>query len=219
MAKNQKPLTPPAKQPPGSVDDPSNSEFAAMNRELPDPDEKVNPLPWFFIMFLGAMGMWGAFYIVATPSGESSAYGDQRTVALLRPPVAVVGGVAAIDGKQLFGAKCAACHQASGMGVAGVFPPLAGAEWVVGDEKVLASILLHGIQGEIVVKGNTYKGVMPAFGTLPDEEIAAVLTYIRSDWGNQAPAITAATVMAQREATKDQTTAYAGGAALKALAP
>lgn len=208
--------------PPGSRNtdvDVDNSEFAAMNRELPDPDEKVNPLPWFFIMFLGAMGMWGAFYIVTTPSGEASAYGDQRTVSLLRPPVAAAGVVAAVDGKQLYGAKCVACHQASGMGVSGVFPPLAGAEWVVGDEKVLASILLHGVQGELVVKGNTYNGVMPAFGTLADEEIAAVLTYIRSDWGNQAPPITAATVMAQREATKEQATAYAGGAALKALAP
>jgi len=198
-----------------------DSEFAAMYRELPDPDEKVNPLPWFFIMLLGALGMWGAFYIVATPSGESSAYGDQRTVALLRPPVAAASGAVAVavDGKQLYGAKCAACHQASGMGIAGVFPPLAGAEWVVGDENVLASILLHGVEGEIVVKGNTYKGVMPAFGTLADEEIAGVLTYIRSEWGNQAPSLTAATVMAQREATKDQTTAYAGGAALKALVP
>jgi mono/diheme cytochrome c family protein len=205
--------------PDGRNTEAENSEFAAMNRELPDPDERVNPLPWFFIMFLGAMGMWGAFYITATPSGESSAYGDQRTVALLRPPVAAVGAVAAVDGKQLYGAKCVACHQASGMGVAGVFPPLAGAEWVLGDEKVLASILLHGVQGELVVKGNTYKGVMPAFGTLADEEIAAVLTYIRSDWGNKAAPIAAATIKAQREATKDQTTAYAGGAALKALVP
>ena len=208
--------------PPGSSKtdvDLDNSEFAAMSRELPDPDEKVNPLPWFFIMFLGAIGMWGAFYIVATPSGESSAYGDQRTVALLRPPVAATGVVAAVDGKQLYGAKCAACHQASGLGVSGVFPPLAGAEWVVGDEKVLASILLHGVQGELVVKGNTYNGAMPAFGTLLDEEIAAVLTYIRSEWGNNAAPVAAATIKAQREATKDQTTAYAGGAALKALMP
>ncbi len=197
----------------------ATSEFAAMRRENADPDEKVHPLPWFFIMFLGAMGMWGAFYIAATPSGESSAYGDQRSVALLRPPVAAAGATPAVDGKQLFGAKCAACHQANGAGVAGVFPPLAGAEWVLGNEKVLISILLHGVQGEIVVKGNTYKGVMPAFGTLADAEIAAVLTYIRSDWGNQAPAITDAAVKAQREATKDQTTAYNGGAALKALAP
>jgi len=196
-----------------------NSEFAAMYRELPDPDEKVNPLPWFFIMFLGAMGMWGAFYIATTPSGEASAYGDQRTVALLRPPVAATGALPAVDGKQLFGAKCAACHQASGAGVAGVFPPLVGAEWVVGSEKVLISILLHGVQGELEVKGNIYKGVMPAFGTLADEEIAAVLTYIRSDWGNQAAAVTAAAVKAQREATKEQTSPYAGGAALKALGP
>lgn len=195
------------------------SEFAALRRENADPDEKVHPLPWFFIMFLGAMGMWGAFYIVATPSGEASAYGDQRTVELLRPPVAAAGAVAAVDGKQVYGAKCAACHQASGLGVAGVFPPLAGAEWVLGDEKVLASILLHGVQGELVVKGNTYNGVMPAFGTLADAEIAAVLTYIRSEWGNQAPPITAATVAAQREATKDQVGAYQGGAALSALAP
>jgi mono/diheme cytochrome c family protein len=195
------------------------SEFAAMRREKPDPDEKVHPLPWFFIMFLGAMGMWGAFYIASTPSGESSAYGDQRTVSLLRPPVAADGAAPAVDGKQLYGAKCAACHQATGLGVAGVFPPLAGAEWVLGSEKVLISILLHGLQGEIVVKGNTYKGVMPAFGTLADEEIAAVLTYIRSDWGNQAAPITPAAVKAQREATKDKTGPYNGGEALKAIAP
>jgi mono/diheme cytochrome c family protein len=197
----------------------ASSAFAAMRRENADPDEKVHPLPWFFIMFLGAMGMWGAFYIVATPSGEASAYGDQRTLTTLRPPVAAGPGDAAIDGKQLFGAKCAACHQASGLGVAGVFPPLAGAEWVLGPEKTVISILLHGIQGEIEVKGNTYKGVMPAFGTLADAEIAAVLTYVRGEWGNQAAPITAAAVKAQREATKDQNAAYAGGAALKAIAP
>ena len=195
------------------------SEFAAMRREHSDPAERIRPLPWFFTMFLGAIGMWGAFYIVATPSGEASAYGDQRTVSLLRPPVAAAGAAPAVDGKQLFGAKCAACHQASGLGVAGVFPPLAGAEWVQGGEKVLISILLHGIQGEIEVKGNKYNGAMPAFGTLTDAEIAGVLSYIRSDWGNQAPPIAAAAVAAQREATKDQTAAYAGGVALKALAP
>lgn len=202
----------------GEETDYAASEFAAMRREHADPDEKVRPLPWFFTMFLGAMGMWGAFYIATTPSGGASAYGDQRTVSLLRPPVAAAGAAPAVDGKQLYGAKCAACHQPSGLGVAGVFPPLAGAEWVVGNEKVLISLLLHGVQGEIVVKGNTYRGAMPAFGTLTDEEIAAVLSYIRSDWGNQASPIDAAAVKAQREATKDQAGPYEGGAALQALA-
>ena len=194
------------------------SEHAAMRRENADPDEKVRPLPWFFTMFLGAMGMWGAFYIASTPSGVATAYGDQRTVSTLRPAV-INAGAAVVDGKQIYGAKCVACHQASGMGVAGVFPPLSGAEWVLGDEKVLASILLHGVNGELVVKGTTYNGAMPAFGTLPDEEIAAVLTHIRSEWGNKAAPITAATIAAQREATKAQSGAYAGGAALAALAP
>ena len=66
---------------------------SATRREQAEPDEHVRPLPWFFIMFLGAMGMWGAFYIVSTPSGEASAYGDQRSVTTLRPPVAAVGAV------------------------------------------------------------------------------------------------------------------------------
>ena len=203
----------------GNSGDTVPSEFAAMRREHSDPDEKIRPLPWFFTMFLGAIGMWGAFYIATTPSGEASAYGDQRTVALLRPPVEVIGAAPAVDGKQVFGAKCAACHQASGLGVAGVFPPLAGAEWVLGSEKVLISILLHGVQGELEVNGNKYNGVMPAFGTLADAELAAVLSYIRSDWGNKAPPVMVAAVAAQREATKAQQGAYAGGAALKALAP
>ncbi len=193
------------------------ADESATRRELADPDERVRPLPWFFTMFLGAMGMWGAFYIVATPSGEASAYGDQRTVSTLRPAVVAAGAAPAVDGKQLFGAKCAACHQASGLGVAGVFPPLAASEWVLGSEKVLTGILLQGINGEIQVKGVAYKGVMPAFGTLTDEEIAAVMSYIRSEWGNTGAPVSAATVKSQREATKGQTAPWAGGEALKAL--
>ena len=189
----------------------------ALQRELADPDEGSRPLPWFLVMFLGAMTMWGTFYIYITPSGEDSAYGDQRTIASLRPPEQAAGGIAKIDGKQIFGVKCAACHQATGLGVAGVFPPLAGAEWVIGDEKVLVNILLHGIDGEIEVKGNKYSGAMPAFSTLSDDELAAVLSYIRSDWGNQGPEVKTGTVKSLREATKDRTTPFKGGQELKPI--
>ena len=184
-------------------------------RENEDPNENNRPLPWFLVMSLGAMAMWGAFYIVSTPSGEDSAYGDQRTVADLRPAVVVAGAAASVDGKQLFGAKCAACHQSSGLGVTGVFPPLAGAEWVVGDEKILTNILLHGVNGEMVVKGSSYKGAMPAWNSLSDDELAAVLTYIRSDWGNAAPPIKADTIKGQRELTKARKEPYDGGSAIK----
>ena len=189
----------------------------ALQREHVDPDESNRPLHWFLVMLLGAMTMWGAFYIYSTPSGEDSAYGDQRTIASLRPPEQVAGRIAKVDGKQVFGAKCAACHQATGLGVAGVFPPLAGAEWVIGDEKVLVNVLLHGINGEIEVKGNKYNGAMPAFNDLGDDELAAVLSYIRSDWGNKAPAVKTETVKTLREASKDRTTPFKGEQELKPI--
>lgn len=188
---------------------------AQRRRENADPDEGVRPLPWFLTMFLGAMAMWGAFYIYVTPSGSESAYGDQRTLASLRPPEAIAGAIATVDGKQLFGTKCAACHQATGLGVPGVFPPLAGSEWVIGDEKVLVNILLHGLVGEVQVKGGTYKGAMPAWKAMSDGELAAVMSYIRSDWGNQAAAIKPDTVKAQREATKTRTESFKGEQELK----
>lgn len=184
-------------------------------REKEDPIEDNRPLPWFLVMSLGALAMWGAFYIYSTPSGENSAFGDQRTVADLRPPVVLAGATPTVDGKQLYGAKCAACHQGTGLGVAGVFPPLIGAEWVLGDEKILTNILLHGVNGDMIVKGNKYNGAMPAWKSLSDDELAAVLTYIRSDWGNAAPPINAATIKTQRDITKARTEPYAGGAAIK----
>ena len=195
--------------------DPEKRGSAQRQREKDDPFENNQPLPWFLVMSLGAMAMWGAFYIYSTPSGESSAFGDQRTVSALRPLVVVAGVAPSVDGKQLYGAKCAACHQGSGLGVAGVFPPVAASEWVVGDEKILANILLHGVNGEMIVKGNKYNGAMPAWKSLSDDELAAVLTYIRTDWGNTAPPITAVTIKSQREITKARTEPYAGGTAIK----
>ena len=184
-------------------------------RENQDPNESNRPLPWFLVMSLGAMAMWGAFYIVSTPSGENSSYGDQRTVTDLRPAVVLAGAAPTVDGKQLYSAKCAACHQATGLGVAGVFPPVAASEWVLGDEKILTNILLHGVNGEMIVKGNKYNGAMPAWKSLSDDELAAVLTYIRSDWGNAAPPIKAETIKSQRELTKDRKEPYSGGASIK----
>jgi len=189
-------------------------------REGLDPDEKQRPLPWFVIMLIGAMAMWGVFYIVDMKSGLDSQYGDSRTPSALMPPVAAnaggaSGAVASIDGGQIYATKCAACHQATGAGIAGVFPPLAGSEWVLGSDKVLVQILLHGIAGALQVKAATYNGAMPAFSTLSDDEIAAVLTHIRSQWGNTAPAVLVATVKAGREASQARSTPWASGDEIK----
>ena len=113
------------------------------------------------------------------------------------------------DGKQVYATTCAACHQATGEGVAGVFPPLVGSEWVTGDESKLALIILHGVTGPIEVAGETYNGMMPPWGgTMKDADIAAVITYVRSAWGNKAAPITAAKVASLRASHSSRTTPW-----------
>ena len=113
------------------------------------------------------------------------------------------------DGKQVYATTCAACHQATGEGVAGVFPPLAGSEWVTGDESKLALIILHGVTGPIEVAGETFNGMMPPWGgTMKDADIAAVITYVRSAWGNKATPVTAAKIASIRAAHTSRTTPW-----------
>lgn len=105
------------------------------------------------------------------------------------------------DGAQIFTTNCAACHQASGMGMSGVFPPLKGNS-AVNDPNPTKQIhvVLHGLHGA-VVDGKKYTGVMPPFaGTLNDAEIAAVINHERSSWGNNGKPVTAAQVGAERSA-------------------
>jgi len=112
-------------------------------------------------------------------------------------------------GQQVYAQTCAACHQPAGEGSGETFPPLAGSEWVTGPEHRLVLVVLHGLTGEIEVQGQTYSGVMPAWGAmLKDDEIAALATYLRSSWGNKAPAVTAATVTQLRAAHTSRTTPW-----------
>jgi mono/diheme cytochrome c family protein len=125
------------------------------------------------------------------------------------------GSNAAADGQQLFATHCVACHQATGLGLPGVFPTLAGSEWVKGDPRVLAHILLFGISGPIEVGGKPFQGQMPAFGHLSDAELAAVGSHIRSTWSNQAPPVTVDTVAKARQTQRS--TPFEGGAELQRL--
>jgi len=95
--------------------------------------------------------------------------------------------LAAPDGKALFAGNCAACHQAMGQGIPGAFPALVKNKFVVGDPKLVAGTLLNG------------RGGMPAFrDSLKDDELSAIATFVRSSWGNKAPAIPVATFAAVR---------------------
>lgn len=146
------------------------------------------------------LGPDGSLYVAefdgfwdAGPNANVSRYrwvtGD--AVQALQPSVNHRQGL----GAQLYNTRCASCHQARGQGVSGVFPPLARSATVSGDKPKLIGIVLNGMSGAIEVGGESYNGTMPPWAnTLQDAEIAALLTHIRSDFGNTAGPITAAEV-------------------------
>ena len=192
--------------------DPSNK---AQERENAEPEERIRPMPLLAIAITVAMVLFGVVYILTSEPFGTPELGDRRTVADLSGPVPAAAG-AAVDGKAVFAAQCAACHQATGKGLPGVFPPLDGSEWVQGDARTVANILLHGITGKITVAGADYSGAMPSFQQLGDAELAAVASYIRSEWSNKAEPVPAS-LFAQERKASTRTTPFEGGEALKAL--
>jgi cbb3-type cytochrome c oxidase subunit III len=119
--------------------------------------------------------------------------------ATSHPGTGSVASAAAADGKTIFAAKCAACHQASGSG-GGPYPPLAGnADVTASDTSNLILTVLNGRSGPIQVNGKTFSGAMPAWkAQLSNDDVAAVLTYVRSAWTNKAAAVTADQVAVAR---------------------
>lgn len=119
-------------------------------------------------------------------------------------------GKAYVMGAEVFAreAHCATCHQPNGEGLAPAYPPLAGSEWVQGSDERLIKLTLHGLWGDITVKGKHYgpEGGVPPMTRfaelLNDEEVAAVLTYVRNSWGNKEPAIQPDAVKKVRAAHK-----------------
>ena len=100
-------------------------------------------------------------------------------------------------GQLIYEQNCLTCHQANGSGVPNLNPPLRGTDWVLGDKTRLINVLLKGLQGQ-EVEGDVYDNAMPAHDFLTDTQIADVLTYIRSSFGNKADAITAEEVKGVR---------------------
>jgi mono/diheme cytochrome c family protein len=174
-------------------------QLAPYLREAPSPQEGAEAPPMWLWMAIFGVVLFGVFYL-----GRFT--GDFSQYPWLQSPEAVPAQAAAtapqVDGSQLYSARCATCHQANGQGVTGVFPPLDGTDWVTGDKGRLIRILLHGMVGEMEVKGEVYNGNMPAWSMLSDAEIAAVTTHERQSWGNDASEITAEEVAAVREATQ-----------------
>ncbi|MBI1374816.1 MAG: c-type cytochrome [Phycisphaera sp.] len=114
---------------------------------------------------------------------------------------------------------CITCHQPDGNGLSAAgFPPLAGSRWVHGSDERIIKIALNGVFGPIEVKGAKYPGLVPMTpfaGMLKDDEIAAVLTYVRNSFGNKGPMVDPAKVKEVRDATKEKVGFYAPDELLK----
>lgn len=166
----------------------SEKEHRAHQREAPEPEEGAREVPKFVFVYILILIAWGVGYY-AWQIGKPMQGGDSRT-ATAQQAVSSESGSAVVDGAVVYNTHCIACHQGAGRGIPGAFPPLAGSEWVLAEPAITVSIVQDGLKGPIVVAGGTYNGVMPYFhGKLSSTEIAAVLTYIRSEWGNDATTV------------------------------
>ncbi len=101
-------------------------------------------------------------------------------------------------GEAVFLANCAACHQPTGVGLAGAFPPLADSDFLQGNRQEVLAAALFGLQGPITVNGVEYNGVMPSLGHLTDADLAAAITYVFGSWGNNVAAVSVEEVAALR---------------------
>ncbi len=117
-------------------------------------------------------------------------------------PVAAGMQNAINNGKVVYTQYCAVCHQADGLGVSGLNPPLSKTVYVLGDQTRLINIVLKGLSEGVEINGETYSNVMPAMAFLTDQQVADVLTYVRNSFQNKASAITAAQVKAVRAKRK-----------------
>lgn len=121
-------------------------------------------------------------------------------------PVAASAGALSKDeqikaGGVLFAGTCSTCHQPDGKGIEGVFPPLAGSDFLEGNVERTIGVVVNGLSGPVTVNGKEFNSVMPPMSNLNDDEVANILTYVQSSFGNAGPAVSAEQVKKVRAST------------------
>ncbi len=181
-------------------------------REHDEPAEGRESVPLWLVTIMMALVFWGGMYLAFYSGGfRAESFNPRRGMA----GGAVDSNDPATLGRRVFTQNCVLCHQATGLGVPGVYPPLAGSEWVLGrdwrGDNHLVAILLNGLQGPVRVGGAAFDNAMPGWSILRDEEIAAVLNYIRTAWGNTAPPIPVEFVRQRRGLTAARAAPWSAG--------
>ncbi len=184
----------------GATDEQIQRVHAILLREKPEPTEGLSPLPLMLLGIMSACILFSAIYLGRYSGGFDPLVYDERILpGMLEGAAPPAAPDPKTIGKRVFTSICSTCHQPNGQGLPGVYPPLAGSDWVQGTEDRIIRIVIDGVSGPITVKAGQFNNAMPAFGPqLRDDQIADVLTFIRSEWGNNAPAVSADKVKAIR---------------------
>ncbi len=140
---------------------------------------------------LASVGLIVSLGLVSCSGGSKEAAAPAATTS-----TTASADASGVDGAKVYAGTCIACHQATGLGMPNLFPPLAGSDYLKDKNKTITSVI-KGLTGPVTVNGTTFNGVMPP-STLKDEEIAAALTYVYASWGNDGTKVTAAEVAALR---------------------
>lgn len=188
---------------------------AVVTRERPEPQEGMEPVSLWLVVFIAVLLFWAGSYLTQYSGGFRADEFNEGQINVKAAPARGGGSEDPAEemaraGAAVYANNCGVCHQADGNGTPGLFPPLAGSEWVLAEgPNRLVRIVLHGLQGPIQVKGTAFNNQMNAFGpNLSDKEISAVLTYIRNTWGNKASMVTPEEVAAVRAATDPRSVAW-----------
>jgi len=173
-----------------------------VNQNGPEPVADRRTISMWLVIIFALLFYWGCLFVADNAGGFSKdvyiPYNSADEVAAANPQDPTQKAMAV--GRGVFDKTCVLCHQANGMGKEGTAPPLSGSEWVLaakGDR--IARIVLNGFTGPVTIKGQEWNLTMVAWrDNYSDEQIAAVLTYIRSHFDNKAGLITPDVVKAAR---------------------
>lgn len=196
----------------------------ALAREHPDRVAESRPVSlWVTLGTIAITALGFTFYGTHRGFGPDetmnfnkfgSSY-QPRTPEALVPETSGVAVPLAVLGEKVYKNKgCVACHQPNGQGQPGLYPPLAGSEWVLGSTERLASLVAYGLMGPVTVKGQQYgAAIMPAHAppTLSPKEFAAVLSFIRQSWGNNASEVSVESATAYLARSKGRTAMFTEG--------
>ena len=178
-------------------------------REMAEPTDGLAPTPVGLVLFFFLLAGMAGYYLARNSGGFAADIYDEHYVqgASSSEPTKSVDPM--VLGRRTFN-LCAQCHQDNGGGL-----PVRTRLWRVRRSSrrpaTLSRILLHGLHGDVTVAGATYNGQMPGWDRLSDVQIASVLTYVRSTWGNNAPPVDPALVTQIRAETSGRTQAWTVG--------